>query len=357
MYGRRPTGTGFDTGCCMAGNKKSSPISQQLASMCNPRPLCILVHVHVFLALVSRVCVTLEATEGVCGRGVDNGDGGECKSSSADAIDNKFISTTQQWKWMPDAVHRCNITRITRTELHRRFGRTGLPSLYPYPIVILHDYSSAGEDESLPRRNAKFVEKTTYSNLPKCFEADFNVTLSSSNSLSAHRRTIPLTQYLHEITTANNGAGETYPNQLSNETWYLFGETYTDEWREMLLDYEMPPCETCPDRQLSALAFGVGNRGSGVQWHTHGPGFSEAIHGRKHWVLYPPDRKPTYNSDYASRYWMEYQYTSITEDDELPWECTLQPGDMVYFPDGWHHATINLDTYTVFVSTFTTEHV
>lgn len=39
-----------------------------------------------------------------------------------------------------------------------------------------------------------------------------------------------------------------------------------------------------------------------------------------------------------------------------PLECTLNPGDLIYFPDGWHHATINLDVYTVFVSAFTTEH-
>jgi len=35
---------------------------------------------------------------------------------------------------------------------------------------------------------------------------------------------------------------------------------------------------------------------------------------------------------------------------------TVDPGDLVYFPDKWYHATINLDPYTAFVSTFTTEH-
>jgi hypothetical protein len=39
-----------------------------------------------------------------------------------------------------------------------------------------------------------------------------------------------------------------------------------------------------------------------------------------------------------------------------PFECTINSGEMIYFPDGWHHATINLDRYTVFVSSFTTEH-
>jgi len=324
--------------------------------MISPRSLCVLV------ALASQLqpvvlSAPATATESSCisSGGSSEKRGGECLPPNAIASKQQpQLQQEPQWKWIPEAEHRCNITRISRTELHRRFGPKGLPRLHPYPIVI---YDGGEEEPQRRKRNAKFVEKTTYENLPGCFEPGFNVTLSSSNSISAHRRTIPLTQYMHEITTANDGAGETYPNQLSNETWYLFGETFADEWKQMLLDYEMPPCETCPDRELSALAFGVGNRGSGVQWHTHGPGFSESIHGRKHWVLYPPDRKPTYDSDYASRYWMEYQYMNIREEDELPWECTLRPGDMVYFPDGWHHATINLDTYTVFVSTFTTEHI
>ena len=33
-------------------------------------------------------------------------------------------------------------------------------------------------------------------------------------------------------------------------------------------------------------------------------------------------------------------------------ECVLEPGDMLYFPSGWRHATLNLDHYNVFVSLF-----
>jgi ribosomal protein L16 Arg81 hydroxylase len=50
---------------------------------------------------------------------------------------------------------------------------------------------------------------------------------------------------------------------------------------------------------------------------------------------------------------MEYVYAAASA---RPYECSLNPGDIIYFPDQWWHATINLDPYTVFVSTFTTEH-
>jgi len=170
--------------------------------------------------------------------------------------------------------------------------------------------------------------------------------------------------------------------QINNFCRYLFGETFTDEWKKFLSDYKLPPCHTC-SRSLSALSFGIGNKGSGVQWHVHGPGFSESLHGRKHWVLYPPSDNPSFNANFTSRHWMEYTYMSILQNSHydqksrkmkkygldmkgikdgyrdnafLPWECTLYPGDMIYFPDMWYHATLNLDTYTAFVSTFTTEH-
>ena len=272
--------------------------------------------------------------------------------------------------------HPCNIRRVSDRDLAQSFGPT-----YPYPLVI---YPSSG------RRNSDFARLTTVENLASNFVPNFNVTLSGSDSLSSHRREIPLIQYLDEILNAN-GVGETLPDQLGNESWYLFGETFTDDWAAFLRRYELPRCHSCTRDQV-ALSFGIGNSGSGVQWHTHGPGFSETIHGRKHWVLYPPNQRPSYNLDYASRHWMEHEYgrlenwteadvedernshikymTNSYEDmsgppfgiltkktesgpsEKKPFECTIHPGEMIYFPDRWHHATINLDSYTCFVSSF-----
>ena len=40
----------------------------------------------------------------------------------------------------------------------------------------------------------------------------------------------------------------------------------------------------------------------------------------------------------------------------VPRLAAVNPGDLIYFPDRYWHATINLDPYTAFVSTFTQEH-
>ncbi|KAL7510264.1 hypothetical protein ACHAXN_007252 [Cyclotella atomus] len=303
------------------------------------------------------------------------------------------LSNEFKWKWDPTSTsHPCTIHRISQSTLLKSFGHLGLPNLYAYPLVIYPD--DFDEQPSRSNRNAAFANSTTLDNLPKQFSSDFTFTLTGSDSLSSHRRSIPLSQYLQETTSP----GETLPDQLGNETWYLFGETFTPEWSQFLMNYELPSCHACTElhrhQSLVALSFGVGNIGSGVQWHLHGPGFSETIHGRKHWVLYPPQFRPEYNLDYASRHWMENVYPHLEDwsDDEVetekakhkeylarwktgtlnrankadvkdigpstkkPWECTIHEGEMIYFPDGWHHATINLEKYTVFVSSFTSEH-
>lgn len=331
----------------------------------------------------------------------ESADGMNCIKSPAES------DRTKQWRWDPSSKsHPCNIRRISNSELLRLYGEEGVPNLYPYPLVIYPDGTTNNNKKTNEANKAKnlFANLTNLENLPSNFLPDFHVTLTGSDSLSSHRRTIPLTQYLKEVLSANDGSGETLPNQLGNETWYLFGETFTDDWSNFLQAYELPSCQSCTqwhrNQNMIALSFGIGNIGSGVQWHLHGPGFSETIHGRKHWVLYPPEHRPGYDLDYASRHWMEHTYPELedwSEDDlqnemrrhgeflgtrnkqrgsvkdkrkkvkkiddaergpstKKPWECTIHEGEMIYFPDQWHHATINLEKYTVFVSSFTTEH-
>lgn len=167
--------------------------------------------------------------------------------------------------WKIDAKHVCNIKRISYDELYKLFPH-GIPPLYHEPLVIYAD------DYSKPLLSGcvieNFIRKTTLENITKNFPDNFEVTLSSSNSFSDHRKTMSLAQYLNQTVSR-----EVMASDLSNETWYLFGETYTEEWKKMLENFCYPPCQTCT-KELSALAFGIGGKGSGVQWHTHGPGFS-----------------------------------------------------------------------------------
>lgn len=251
---------------------------------------------------------------------------------------------------------RCNIERITLDDLQRRFPDDGLlPPLYKEPIIIRWNFkglnvkNDESKDDEIARRQ-RFVNMTSYDNILSTMGLDFQVELSSSNSFSSNRRRTSLLEYIEEVTSS-----EVKAHQLSNETWYLFGETHTDEWRQKLLDmYVLPPCMTCREEFGVALSFGIGSKGSGVQWHFHGPGFSESLHGRKHFILYEHGRCPEFDPNFTSRQWMEQVYPNLKKED-LPWECSVYPGEMIYFPNNWHHATLNLDKYNSFVSAFTTE--
>jgi hypothetical protein len=210
--------------------------------------------------------------------------------------------------WDPVGEHPCNIKTLAYDEVIEEFGQDGLPPLYHEPVVIL-------ARSSVPR-NQIFTQLTRSDTISQFFGPHFNVTLSSSNSLSEHRRNMPLQAYI-DTTIAMK---ETKLDQRSNESWYLFGETFSDDWKRLLAHYELPPCVACtPDKV--ALAFGIGNIGSGVQWHVHGPGFSEAIHGRKHWVLYPKEHPPDFHKDESSRQWMEQNYRQARP---KPLECTCK---------------------------------
>jgi Cupin-like domain len=264
--------------------------------------------------------------------------------------------SNEEW----ESYRPCTIPRYTEEQWRHHFGPAGLPALYPTPIILVRS-----PDHQAPLRNA-----TRRETLAESFPRNFTVTISSSNSLSQHKRKVLLSDYLDHVWNAM----ETPLQQSANETWYLFGETYSAEWRALLSRHALPPCTSCT-KETVAVSFGIGNAGSGVSWHTHGPGFSESLHGAKHWVLYPPSIVTTiddtttivggarqrnltspifHDKDQSSRQWMHDIYPYI---QPKPWQCTVLPNEALYFPHAWWHATINLDRYTAFVSTFTTEHL
>mmetsp|Transcript_31846 Transcript_31846/g.35479 ORF Transcript_31846/g.35479 Transcript_31846/m.35479 type:complete len:291 (+) Transcript_31846:170-1042(+) len=251
--------------------------------------------------------------------------------------------------WDPKGDHPCNIEQISMKDFIEKYGQ--LESLFPRPLIISNNVSDTSN--LFNKRNQHFRNLARSDSILRSFPENFNITLSSSNSFSEHRRDIPLASYLEEVRVPTNA------EMKSNETWYLFGETFSPEWKSFLRSYELPPCQACNifDEFLVALSFGIGSSGSGVSWHIHGPGFLEAIHGRKHWILYSPENRPDFHPDQTSLNWMHYNYSIIEKIEDRPLQCTLFPGDILYFPDMWWHATVNVDDYSAFVSTFTQEHV
>jgi hypothetical protein len=171
------------------------------------------------------------------------------------------------------------------------------------------------------------------------------VILSASNSYTKAKVTKLLRDYIDE-----NMAGEQTLASLGNETFYLFGDNYGDEW-DPLMDHLQPNRYAGAENTLS---FGLGAKGSGVPFHFHGGGFSEVFHGRKRWFLTPQGQAPPFDPDHSMLQWAHRQYPRLAQDQLARLqECTIGPGEMLYFPSGWTHGVLNLDRWTSFVSTFT----
>ncbi|XP_046953865.1 jmjC domain-containing protein 8 isoform X1 [Lynx rufus] len=178
---------------------------------------------------------------------------------------------------------------------------------------------------------------------------DSVVRLSTANTYSYRKVDLPFQEYVEHLLHPQD------PTSLGNDTLYFFGDNNFSEWASLFQHYSPPPFSLLGT--TAAYSFGVavtaGNStgaGSGVPFHWHGPGFSEVVYGRKRWFLYPPEKTPEFHPNKTTLAWLQDVYPAMAP-SERPLECTVRAGEVLYFPDRWWHATLNLDT-SVFISTF-----
>jgi len=219
----------------------------------------------------------------------------------------------------------CNIpirdSRMTQAEFTSGFATS-------QPLVV-RDVSNNDLFRALSRRRRLL---TDYGHT--------SITLSAANTHSYEKKIVTFKDYCEKYTG---------PQRLStpaNETFYMFGDHDYLEWGNLFAEYSPPPYSL--PRHKPAYSFGVAGSGTGVPFHFHGPGWAEAIHGRKRWFLSPPDQQPNFHPNKTTLQWFLEDYP--TEKVALH-ECTIRPGEAIFFPDGWWHATLNIDT-AVFISTF-----
>ncbi|CAK9057117.1 unnamed protein product [Durusdinium trenchii] len=98
-------------------------------------------------------------------------------------------------------------------------------------------------------------------------------------------------------------------------------------------------------RMSNAKAFlTLGGPLSGTQFHSHGPAFLLLASGKKRWYLHPPGRFPN-RSAVALHRPMTFFETKVLDalEDSVPLSCVQSAGDAIFVPDGWSHATINVE--------------
>lgn len=228
----------------------------------------------------------------------------------------------------------CNIEKVDLEVYLGGFSDFLIPSR---PLIFVMNSSTYSSRNELLSR---LVQRES---LTRNFSNE-EVILSSSNSYSHAQKRMSLGSYLSGLSSAR------LDHRDANEDFYLFGNNYQAFWRRIEELYSLPPCRHC--RRAGALALGIGGRGSGVAFHMHGPGFSETVHGSKHWFLYPPDTYPTHFSPNMTVLQWTLQFYREEKRNPSLLECSIAPNELLYFPDKWVHATLNLDDYNFFVSLF-----
>ncbi|XP_030068125.1 jmjC domain-containing protein 8 isoform X2 [Microcaecilia unicolor] len=168
------------------------------------------------------------------------------------------------------------------------------------------------------------------------------VRLSTANTYSYQKVNVRFREYVELLLKPQD------QDCLGSDTLYFFGDNNFTEWGSLFEKYSAPPFQI--PGTSKAYSFGIAGSGTGVPFHWHGPGFSEVIFGRKRWFLYPPEKTPEFNPNRTTLSWLMETYPLLLDVDR-PLECTIHPGEVLYFPDHWWHATLNLDT-SVFISTF-----
>nr|XP_020443586.1 jmjC domain-containing protein 8 [Monopterus albus] len=171
---------------------------------------------------------------------------------------------------------------------------------------------------------------------------DRTVRLSTANTYSYRKVDVPFQDYVNILLRPQSA------DALGSDTLYFFGDNNFTEWQSLFEQYKPPPYVL--PHTSGAYSFGIAGPGTGVPFHWHGPGYSEVIYGRKRWFLYPPEKEPNFHPNHTTLSWVKETYPHLLE-EEAPLECTIRPGEVLYFPDRWWHATLNLDT-SVFISTF-----
>ncbi|XP_037364018.1 jmjC domain-containing protein 8 [Talpa occidentalis] len=221
----------------------------------------------------------------------------------------------------PAEEQRCTVERrpgLTHAEFAQRYA-------FSRPVVL-----PALTD------NSRFRALCSRERLLAAF-GDRVVRLSTANTYSYRKVDLPFQEYVERLLRPQD------PASLGNDTLYFFGDNNFTEWAALFQHYSPPPFGLLGT--TAAYSFGIAGAGSGVPFHWHGPGFSEVIYGRKRWFLYPPGKTPEFHPNKTTLAWLQDTYPALAP-SERPLECTV-----LYFPDRWWHATLNLDT-SVFISTF-----
>lgn len=151
-----------------------------------------------------------------------------------------------------------------------------------------------------------------------------------------------------------------YINNPIEDPWVAF----TNNSQIILNDIKKPHAlRICGNQDNENIKLMLGPAGTGIPMHSHNASWNLLLTGKKKWYLVAPGHAAYYEDDdnaafKAGKGAFDYHIKPTTEwlrdvapklrSKGLLHEVMQYPGDVIYIPHDWHHATLNLaDTVAI----------
>ncbi len=165
-----------------------------------------------------------------------------------------------------------------------------------------------------------------------------------------------LRDFIDEMDESNSSDGDALrhhhdPKDVSFDVKFFY------ENPEFIKDFSNPKMfeQFCNKKAIKTgeawLIFSLGSSRSGLPFHVHGPTWLGLVFGQKRWFLYPPGSGLSSNAFHEAdwhplRNTMTFMNSTLSKlgdiGDNGPLQCTQLPGDVMYLPAGYKHATLNI---------------
>jgi len=131
---------------------------------------------------------------------------------------------------------------------------------------------------------------------------------------------------------------------IKQDSMYVFDQNeFLRNAPELVQALKLPLSTFFPTKNRT-MYFCLGTSLSGVQFHKHADGWNLQIYGKKRWLLYPPEQMPPrhYPTNHVSvSDWLDQTFPTLPP-ERRPLSCTVQPDELLYIPESWYHATLNI---------------
>ena len=141
--------------------------------------------------------------------------------------------------------------------------------------------------------------------------------------------------------------------EKQDANYYFFGSPLFDNWEaaaagvpaavQRIVNMASGDDKTMLQDFIDNPQFVLGESGSGFPFHQHGEAILQLLTGRKRWWLLDGGQTPPsgYRYDMSQLKWIQQTLPKLPASVK-PWTCTQEPGEILYVPDSFWHATLNI---------------